>query len=149
MLYDLVKTLHILTATWLFGAGCSTAFHMLWAWRSGEAGIIRRAAGGVVLADWLFTAIPGVLQPATGIVLIVMAGIDPWSSWLVVAYGLFMLALACWLPVAAIQIRLARGTAPIGRNDHAAFRRWLTLGCPAFGAVIIIFYLMVAKPALW
>ncbi|HWT96249.1 MAG TPA: DUF2269 domain-containing protein [Terriglobales bacterium] len=149
MLYDLVKTLHILTATWLFGAGCSTAFHMLRAWRSGEAGIIRYAARSTVLADWLFTAIPGILQPVTGIALIVMAGIDPWSSWLVAAYGLFVLALVCWLQVAAIQIRLARGTAAIGADDRAAFRRWLILGCPGFSAVLIIFYLMVAKPALW
>ena len=149
MFYDLVKTLHILSATWLFGAGCATAFHMLWAWHSADGGIIRRAAKGVVLADWLFTAIPGILQPATGIILIVTAGIDPWSSWLVAAYGLFVLALACWLPVAAIQIRLARGTAAIGRDDHAAFRHWLALGVPAFSAVVVIFYLMVAKPALW
>ena len=149
MLYDLVKTLHILTATWLFGAGCSTAFHMLWAWRSGEANIIRRAARATVLADWMFTAVPGVLQPLTGIPLIVMAGIDPWSPWLIAAYGLFAVAFACWLQVAAIQIRLARGAAAIGADNRRAFRHWLILGCPGFSAVLIIFYLMVAKPVLW
>jgi uncharacterized membrane protein len=149
MLYDLVKTLHILSSTWLFGAGCSTAFHLLWAWSSGEARIIRRAARGVVLADWLFTLLPGVLQPASGIALILLAGIDPWSSWLVAAYGLYLLALGCWIPVAAIQIRLARGNGEITLAERRMLRRWLCLGVPAFSALVGVFYLMVAKPELW
>jgi uncharacterized membrane protein len=149
MLYDLVKTFHILSATWLFGAGCSTAFHMLWAWRSGEAQIIRRVARGVVLADWLFTAIPGTLQPVSGLAMILLAGIDPWSSWLIVAYGLYLLAFACWVPVALIQIRLANGGDVLTPVEHRLFRCWVSLGIPAFSALVAVFYLMVAKPVLW
>ena len=149
MLYDLIKTLHIISATWLFGAGCSTAFHLLWAWRSGDAKIIRRAAGGVVLADWLFTALPGLLQPATGVGLILLAGIDPWASWLVAVYVLYLVALGCWLPVAAIQMRLAHVKGDISVQDRRLMRRWLCLGGPAFSALVVVFYLMVAKPSLW
>ncbi|MDF1670114.1 MAG: DUF2269 family protein [Roseovarius sp.] len=32
---------------------------------------------------------------------------------------------------------------------HRAYRIWFALGWPAFAALIGVFWLMVAKPALW
>jgi uncharacterized membrane protein len=34
-------------------------------------------------------------------------------------------------------------------NYFRYYRRWFALGWPAFLGVLVVFYLMVAKPALW
>lgn len=78
-----------------------------------------------------------------------LAGIDPWSSWLIVAYGLYPLAFGCWVPVAVIQIRLANGRGALTPMDRQLFRYWVGLGIPAFSALVTVIYLMVAKPVLW
>ena len=60
------------------------------------------------VADWLFTVPSGIVQPATGIALILLGGFDPFSPWLVLVYLLYLVALACWLPVMTLQYRVAR-----------------------------------------
>jgi uncharacterized membrane protein len=155
-LYDLVKTLHILSATVLFGTGLGTAFHMWFAHRSGEPRTIAAVARNTVKADFWFTTPAVVLQPATGIALIHLAGMDPGASWLVAVYGLYGLIGLCWLPVVWLQIRarnLAALAATSGRalpaEYHRAMRLWYRLGWPAFLGTMAIFWLMVAKPELW
>lgn len=156
MAYLLLKTLHILSATVLFGTGIGTAFQMLRAHRSGNAEAIAETAHSVVLADAIFTTPAIIIQPLTGVVLAYLAGWDLWSSWLVVSLALYVLAGACWLPVVWLQLQtrdLAREAVqrqtPLPVQYFRYMRIWFILGCPAFTAVIAIFWLMVAKPALW
>ena len=154
--FALLKTVHVLSAMLLFGTGLGTAFH-LWATHvRGEAGAIALAARNTVLADWLFTATSGVVQPATGIALVVAAGYDPAASWLVASYGLYVVAGGCWLAVVRLQLRVARlaghaaaGGLPLPAEYHSAMRAWLRLGWPAFFALLGTVWLMVAKPELW
>lgn len=66
---------------------------------------------------------------------------------------LYLLTGAFWLPVVFIQRQLrdlaagaaASGT-PLPSKYHKLFRVWLVCGFPAFGAVLAIFWLMIAKP---
>ena len=67
MLYEIVKTVHILSATILFGTGLGTAWFMWRADRSGDAASIVATARNVVLADWLFTTPAIILQPLSGL----------------------------------------------------------------------------------
>jgi uncharacterized membrane protein len=67
---------------------------------------------------------------------------------------LYLFAGACWLPVVGIQIemrrivdRLAEGEALPARY-FTLLRTWFLLGWPAFSDVVVIFWLMVAKPDL-
>lgn len=83
-----------------------------------------------------------------------MGGFDWNDGWLVVTYALYLLAGVCWLPVVAIQIRMKAmlDDEAAGRGlDEAAlarlFRWWFALGWPAFGGLMVVFYLMVAKPS--
>lgn len=154
--YSWLKLIHIVSATVLFGTGLGTAFQMWMANRSGDVRAIAAVARNVVIADYLFTTPAVIIQPVSGIALIWIAGYDPFSSWLVAVYALFILTGACWTPVVAIQTRLrniARDCASGGRalpdEYHRLMRRWTTLGIPAFSAVLVIFWLMVAKPVLW
>ena len=74
-IYAVVKTVHILSATIVFGTGLGTAFFFWRAHAQGnEAGRLI-AARTTVLADWVFTMPAVLLQPITGVWLITMAGI--------------------------------------------------------------------------
>lgn len=151
--YEIAKTIHVLSATVLFGTGLGTAWFMWRANRSGEVALVAATARNVVLADWLFTTPAVIVQPLSGLWLIDIVGYAPTEAWLLWTYGLYALAGVCWLPVVRLQIRM-RDLAEVAHAEGAplppAYGRaagaWFWLGWPAFLAVIVIVYLMVAKP---
>lgn len=154
MEYVIVKWLHILSSTFLFGTGIGTAFYMLAANLSRDIRTIAVVGTWVVRGDWLFTATSVVVQPLTGFYLIHLAGFPMTSRWIVWSIGLYVLALACWLPVVWLQIRLRdmavaadRDGTPLPPLYWRYLRTWILLGIPAFFSLVIVFYLMVAKPA--
>jgi len=156
--YLVAKWLHILSSTVLFGTGIGTAFQMVWAMRSDDPKVISRVAGGVVVADWLFTTPAGIVQPTTGLWLVLLVGYDWTEPWLLATYALYFLALICWLPVVHLQIRIrniARAAAqsghPLPEKARRAYAIWFALSWPAFAALTLVFWLMIAKPesVLW
>ncbi len=153
-LYFVVKTLHVLSATVLFGTGAGIAFFMLQGYLSGVPALRRFAARATVRADFLFTLPAVIVQPLSGAWLIWKGEFDWSDRWLVVTYALYLIAGTCWLPVVAIQMRmktLLDAEAVTGILDEAKlsrlFRWWFVLGWPAFGGLIAVFYLMVSKPS--
>jgi uncharacterized membrane protein len=115
--------------------------------------VVAFVAARVVLADWLFTTPMVVLQPLTGLWLVQRAGLALDTPWLATAIALYLAAVACWIPVVLLQLRmrdLARQAATTGTPLPQAFRellrRWIALGAVAFVAFVAIFHLMVAKP---
>lgn len=152
--YTLLKTIHILSSTLLFGTGLGTAFHGWMANRTGPLAARRVVNRNVVLADWLFTTPAVIIQPVTGVWLAQIAGFPLSSGWLVAAMILYAVVGACWLPVVGIQItmrRIADATPdgdPLPARYFRLSRWWFALGWPAFIGVIIIFWLMVAKPEI-
>jgi uncharacterized membrane protein len=151
--YSLVKALHILSATVLFGTGLGTAF-FFWSSRNSNDAARLFAARTTVQADFLFTLPAVVLQPLTGVWLIRTGGLDGSDKWLVFSYGLFLLAGLCWLPVVWLQISMRRmleakmDGEPFDESRFNRMRRlWFALGWPAFGGLIVVFLLMVAKPS--
>lgn len=152
-LYPVIKTLHIISATIVFGTGIGTANFMLFGHRSHIPQERVFAARMTVKADFLFTLPSVIIQPATGAWLVWHDGF-PWTDqWLVLTYALYALAAACWIPVVLIQIRMKSlleaqlQGAPFdeARYNHL-FHLWFALGLPAFGGLIVIFWLMVTKP---
>ncbi len=152
--YVTVKWLHILSSTFLFGTGIGSAFYLLFATISRDVRAVAVVTRTVVLADWLFTSTTALLQPLTGFYLIRLAGFPVTSTWIRWSIILYVLALACWLPVVWIQIRLRtlareamERNAPLPVAYWRYFWTWVALGVPAFFAFVMVFYLMVAKPA--
>jgi uncharacterized membrane protein len=151
--YVIVKWLHIMSSTFLFGTGIGSAWYMLFANVSRDVRAIAVVSRNVVVADWLFTATTAVIQPLTGFYMIHLAGYPMNSRWIVWSVVLYCVAGACWLPVVWLQMRLrdlaaaaaAKGTA-LPAQYWRYFRIWVMLGVPAFIAFVVIFYLMVAKP---
>ncbi len=152
--YLLVKWLHVLSSTVLFGTGIGSAFYLLVSSLSRD---VRFAAGvtrWVVRADWLFTGTTAILQPATGLWLVHKAGFALSATWLAWSIALYAVAIACWLPVVWLQMRLRDLAAQAARDGHALppaywrlFRWWVALGVPALAAFLAVFWLMVAKPS--
>ncbi len=151
--YLLVKWLHILSSTFLFGTGIGSAFYMLFTSLSRDVRAIAVVSRHVVLADWIFTTTTVVLQPLTGMYLIHLAGF-PWDSrWIVWSVALYFVAGACWLPVVWMQIKMRDMAQVAARADTALpqqywryLRLWTLLGIPAFIAMVGVFWLMVSKP---
>jgi len=154
MEYLIVKWLHVLSSTVLFGTGIGSAYHLLMASRRGDPGTVAFVTAQVVRADWMFTTPTVLLQPLSGFWLMHLAGwpLDAW--WIRASLLLYGVAIACWLPVVVIQIRLrdlAARAADAGQPLPGTYRRgfaaWTALGFVAFFAFLAIFWLMVAKPA--
>lgn len=155
-LYLLVKWVHILSSTVLFGFGAGTAWYFWNVHLTRDPATIASVGRMVVRADWIFTGTSGVIQLASGIMLACLAGYSLAEPWLVVSYALYGLAFACWAPVVGLQIkaqRLAQAAtdsgAPLDQDYARAMRLWFALGWPAFAALLGVFWLMIAKPALW
>jgi uncharacterized membrane protein len=152
-LYFIVKYLHVLGAIVILGTGTGIAFFMLMAHRSRDPAFIARTAATVVIADMLFTASAVILQPVTGGVLMALSATSLAERWLVTSLGLYVVAGLFWIPVIFMQIEmrdLARKAAaqqqPLPPRYFALFRRWLVFGIPGFGSVMMILWLMIAKP---
>jgi uncharacterized membrane protein len=154
--YVWLKWLHVLSSAVLFGAGLGTAFQLWSAHRSRKAKAIFVVARNAVKADWRFTLPAGIVQPATGLGLAIVTSTPVNAPWLIVSYVLYLVALACWVPAVVLQIQardLAEESvvsgAPLRYAYHQAMKHWFVLAWPGFGALVLIFLLMIAKPQFW
>jgi uncharacterized membrane protein len=152
-LYFLVKYFHVLGAIVILGTGTGIAFFMLMAHRSRDAAFIARTAEIVVIADMMFTLSAVLLQPVTGGLLMWLSSTTFAEHWLRTALGLYAVAGFFWIPVVFMQMEmrdLARAAvtqaAPLPPRYFVLFRRWFLFGIPGFGSVMLILWLMIAKP---
>jgi uncharacterized membrane protein len=152
-LYLIIKTLHIISATILFGTGAGIAFFMLRSYFTDNIHEKLYAVRGTVLADYIFTAPAVIIQPLTGAWLVWQGGFDPMGLWLSATYVMYIVSGLCWLPVVWIQIQLknmashaAATGADLPQRYDRLFRIWFILGWPAFFGLLAVFFLMVFKP---
>ena len=150
-----LKYLHIIGAAVLLGTGAGIAFFLLLAHRTHDAALVAGVARIVVVADLLFTATAVAAQPITGVALAWQMGYSLWDGWIALSIALYLFTGAFWLPVVWMQMRMrdlataaAREAQPLPAEYHRLFRLWFAFGFPAFGAVLAIFWLMLARPQL-
>lgn len=154
--YLVLKWIHILSSTILFGAGVGSAFHLFAATLRRRTPGVATGTRNVVLADWMLTTPTAILQPATGLWLMHEMRVSystPWVAW---SIGLYVVAIACWIPVVWMQIRMrdiavqaeAAGH-PLPLAYDRLFHKWVVLGIAAFVAFLLIFWLMVVKKLPW
>jgi uncharacterized membrane protein len=155
MTYLLVKWLHILSSTLLFGTGLGSAFYMFFTSRTRDPQAIAVVVRHVVIADWIFTTPTIILQPLTGLYLMHLAGMPLTTPWILWSVVLYLVAGAAWLPVVWMQIKMrdmaaaaAKSRGPLAERYWQYLRIWVALGVIAFAALVAVFYLMVAKPVL-
>jgi uncharacterized membrane protein len=155
MLYFLVKMVHIIGAAVLLGTGAGIAFFMLVAHLRGDPREVAGVTRIVVLADFLFTATAVILQPITGTWLAWSSGYSLHDGWIASSIALYVITGAFWLPVVWMQMRMrdlavfaVETGAKLPADYHRLFRSWFAFGFPAFASVLIIFWLMIARPPI-
>lgn len=153
MEYFAVKVLHILSATLMVGTGFGTAFYMFFVNRSGNVQAMAVVTRLVARADWWFTTPAVIIQPLSGFWMIHLAGYPLHSRWIMWSIALYVLAGLCWLPVVWLQLRMrdmagdaARNLLPLPARYWRYEKIWTALGFPAFGALMVVYWLMVHKP---
>ena len=153
MTYLILKWIHIVSSTILFGTGIGSAFYMLMANRWKDVASIYFATRHVVIADWAFTMPSVIVQLLTGIGLVHVLGADFTDAWIFWGLALYFFAGACWLPVVWMQIKMrdmAKHALDTNTDLPARYwqmdRWWIILGSLAFPAIVVVFWLMVAKP---
>ena len=150
-----LKYLHVIGAAVLLGTGAGIAFFMLLAHLQREPVVVAGVARIVVIADFLFTATAVVAQPITGVLLAHTVGYSLGEGWIIWSIALYILTGVFWLPVVYMQMRMrdlaveaARLRQPLPVRYHQLFWLWFAFGFPAFGAVLAIFWLMIARPPI-
>ena len=152
MEYLVLKWIHIVSSTVLFGTGIGLAFFYFAAHRMEDLAAIKFATRIVVLGDFIFTTPSGFIQIISGTLLTWQAGWTLDATWLWIALVLFEFAGACWLPVVWLQIKMhkiARDATDLSQLPVVYwryFRQWVLLGSLAFPALLAMFLLMIAKP---
>ena len=95
MEYVLVKWVHVVSSTILFGTGIGSAFYCLAASLRRDPVAVHFVVKWVVVADWLFTAPSIVIQPLSGFYLVHLAGLPLSSRWIAWSIVLYAIAAAC------------------------------------------------------
>jgi uncharacterized membrane protein len=158
MEYLIVKWLHILSSTVLFGTGIGSAYYMLFTSlaarrRQADPQAVAVVVHHVVKADLWFTTSTIIFQPLSGWYLAHLVGLPLTSTWIVASVALYLVAGACWLPVVWLQLQLRDLAQQAVLHDQPLPPRyfrllavWTALGVPAALALLAVFFLMVAKP---
>ncbi len=153
--YYVLKFLHVIGATVLLGTGAGIAFFMLLAHRTGDTRVIAGVARIVVIADYVFTTTAVILQPITGVLLARTVGYELTEGWILASMALYVFTGLFWLPVVWMQSRMRTLAAEAAASGgelpalyHRLFRLWFAFGFPAFAAVLLIFWLMIARPEI-
>ncbi len=154
--HTLWKTAHVISAAILFGTGLGIAFFAWFGYqralKTGQIDGLRSILRLTVIADVCFTTPAVIFQLISGLVLMHLASWPLTSPWSILVLSLFLLVGLLWLPVVVIQILMSReahqvaSISGLSARFHRYFNFWFVLGVPAFFTIIVIFYLMVAKP---
>jgi len=152
MLYVMLKIAHILSVTLFFGTGLGSVYYKLRADRSGDVALMAATMKSVVLADNIFTIPSAILLPLTGVGMCQVGGLALTTQWVLVGFGLYVLAGLTWLPAYFLQYRMlkfadeaAQTGEPMHAGYHHATRIWAILGIPSFLAVMAAITIMVGK----
>jgi uncharacterized membrane protein len=152
--YLVLKYIHVLSGAVLLGTGIGIAYFLLTAHLSRSLEAMRVVARYVILADWIFTATAVVVQPVSGVLMMLECGWPFTSSWFITTVALYVAVGLCWIPVVVLQYRMARllreavNHAALGADYYRAFRLWVMLGIPAFAMVLALYAVMIFKPGL-
>lgn len=158
-MFELLLTLHILSAIWLMTNLIGAAYWKKRADQSGNREQVASTAQALVRADLIFTA-PGIVGLlATGIW---MVGLTSWrrfeEPWLGASFVLTVLIGILWLAIlmpqqrrlAQLALQRLEGSSQEGASQDEAYRRaskiWNITGGVMTLIPIVVLFLMVFKP---
>ncbi|NJL08235.1 MAG: DUF2269 family protein [Methylacidiphilales bacterium] len=154
MLFEVLKTLHIVGVVLLVGNVTITAFWKAFADRTGNPAVIAFGQRLVTITDFVFTGGGIALLYLGGTGAALVQGLHPFApGWLLWGQILFLSSGAIWaLILIPAQIRLARAArafadgGPIPESYWRDNRNWLIWGIIACVPLFVAIWVMVAKP---
>lgn len=149
-----IRLLHLVAASILLGGRVASAwlFERLVAPR--DPALAARGARALLTAELVLVAPAVGLQLVTGIALADAGGIPLAAPWLAAALVLFAVAGLAWAPLlvcawrmAGIAERCARDRLGLPGEFERRLRLWRGIECALVAAVLVLFWLMLARPA--
>lgn len=153
MLYDLAKFLHVTGVAMLMGNITVTAIWKFFADRDGRPEVLGFAQKLVTYTDWSMTFWGVVLIMASGYYMAISADFNLGQGWLFWSQVLFVVAGMIWLllivPIQMKQARLAKtfSAGDVGEDYRALSKRWLVWGLISTVPLVVVTWLMLAKPS--
>lgn len=150
MSYELLKLIHILSATLMIGTGLGSAFYLYLTYKNSQVSTVKEVLRFVILADTIFTTPSVIIQLVTGVLLSNMMGLT-YTNWFWVVMSTAFIVLILWIRAAFIQIKLKKILAEenvLTAQFHRLMKIWFYLGVPSFLGSIFLYYLMVYKAFL-
>ena len=150
MSYQLLKLIHILSATLMIGTGLGSAFYLFFTYKKAKASTVKDVLSLVVIADSIFTLPSVIVQLITGIFLSNLMSLL-YTKWFWIVIIASVVVLFLWLIAVVIQYKLKRlleEKEEITAQFHGLMKQWYYLGIFSFSGSIFLYYLMVYKPFL-
>ena len=152
MTYSILKLVHILSSTILFGGGVFAALLGTIVFGSKKAKVIAEVGPHIVKVESYATILSALAQIVTGLWMASIAGFSVFTGWLGWALILFCIAGLCWILGVWLQHRMVdlsrmavETNSELPAEYHRLFKDWTFLGLPSTAAMLGIFYLMVFK----
>jgi uncharacterized membrane protein len=152
MLYLCLKYVHVIAAIFLFGFGMGSYLYLIAASRTANPQVIAHVARMVVRFDTWITTPAGLIQIATGYLLMQLSGLPLTTEWILTSLIIFLCVGSLWLPVLVLQKRLhvmALNAVDTGQdlNDEyrSVYNKWFWLGIVGFTGMFVIVMMMVTK----
>ena len=153
MTYPILKLVHIMSSTILFGGGVFVALLGTIVFGSKKVKVIAEVGPHIVKVESYLTILSALTQIISGLWLASIAGFSISTGCLGWALVLFCIAGLCWILGVWLQHRMVdlskkaiETNAEVPAEYHKLFQNWTFLGLPSTTAMIGIFYLMVFKP---
>ena len=154
MLFDVLKTVHLVGVVLLVGNVTITAFWKVFANRTGHPAVIAFGQRLVTITDFVFTAGGIALVYLGGVGAALARGLHPFApGWPLWGQILFLSSGAIWAAILVpAQIRMARAArafadgGPIPESYWRDNRRWLAWGVVACVPLFAAIPVMVFKP---
>ena len=80
MSYQLLKLIHILSATLMIGTGLGSAFYVYFTYKKSQFSTVKDVLKFVIIADMAFTTPSVIIQLITGVMLSNMLGLT-YTNW--------------------------------------------------------------------
>jgi uncharacterized membrane protein len=143
-----LRLLHLLAAAVLFGMRIVGGWYFARALRTREPAIIANVAHAGVIAELLLTTPAVVIQLLTGLALADGLGLSLATPWIAIALGVFIAVGVIWLPLLWIEYRIATLAAASALSTRWWVVWWYILEWTMLFGVLVLFWLMVYRPAL-
>jgi uncharacterized membrane protein len=149
-----IKFVHMLSVAVMFGTWLGIAAFMVLAHHSHNTSVVALTSQFVVRIELVVMIAAVVLQPASGVPLAYVIGLDPLGEfWLVASIAGYGFVVLCWLAAVVIEFRVRRVTreaalsnVPLPAAYKTLFRVWAMLAVPILSGMVGLFALMIWQP---